>query len=190
VRDGEREAEVDEERLAEEGILAVDRPAEHRDPVEQRNRSGVDAAESRLRRAEPRLVEDARDPLAGERDRDPDDDLVEAEPDAEHDHEARGEHPGAHPGEVAEPHRVAVVRAEKACVGAHQHHPFEADVQHAGALGDRLPERREHQRHAGEQPAGQHTRPEHLRPDLAREDHVERLRTSGARSACRRPGVR
>jgi hypothetical protein len=189
-QDGEREAQVDEERLAEERKLAVDRLAEHRDPVEQGNRSGVDASEPRLRGAELRLIEDARDPFAGERDRDPDDDLIEAEPDAEHDHEARGEHPGAHPAEVAEPHRVAVVRAEEADVRSHEHHPLQADVEYTGALGDRLAERREHQRHAGEKPSGEHARPEHLRPDLARDDHDDRLRASGERSACLSPGVR
>ena len=48
---------------------------------------------------------------------------------------------------------AAVVGTEKPDVGAEQHHPLEADVEHAGTLGDRLAERGEHQRHAGEDPA-------------------------------------
>ena len=100
-------------------------------------------------------------PLAGERDRDADDDLVEAEPHAEDDHDERGAHAGRPAGQEAEPLRVAVVGAEEAGVGAEQHHPLEPDVEHACPLRDRLAERREHQRHAGEQATGDHARPEH-----------------------------
>ena len=62
--------------------------------------------------------------------------------------------PGSGSRAEADPDVTAVVRADEARVGADQHHPLEADVQHAGALGDRLAERGEHQRHAGEQPPG------------------------------------
>ena len=82
------------------------------------------------------------------------------------------------------------MRADEAEVGAEQHHPLEADVQHACPLGDGLAEGGEHQRQAGEQAAGDDARPEDVGPDLAREDHVRHLRKSGARRASRRPGGR
>jgi hypothetical protein len=60
------------------------------------------------------------------------------------------------------PLRVPVVGAEEAGVRAEQHHPLEADVEHAGALGDRLADRREHERHAGHEAARDDARPEGL----------------------------
>ena len=85
-------------------------------------------------------------------------------------------------GEEPEPDRVAVIGAEEAAVGAEQHHPLEPDVEHAGALGDRLAERGEHERHAGEQAARDDARPEHVRDQLAREQRRHRA-ASGAAAA-------
>ena len=194
---GEGEAEVDEQRLGEEA-----RP-EHRDLVEQRDRDGRGRAQARVARAELGTLQDARDPLPGERDRDPDDDLVEAEPDAQRDHQRRADHPAERPEQEPQPRRVAVVGAEEAEVGAEQHHPLEAEVEHAGALGDRLAERREHQRQPREQAAGDQRGQDGLAEDArcsrARHAHVvasvprrrgSRRRISGWRSALRSPGVR
>src|SRR5204863_8484907 len=102
-------------------------------------------AEPWIARAELRALQHARDALARERDRDPDDDLIETQPDAEHDHERAGDHPADRPGAKAEPRGVAVVGADEADVRAHEHHPLEPEVEHAGALRDRLADRREHQ---------------------------------------------
>ena len=137
-----------------------------------------------------RLVEDARDPLAGQEDRDADDDLIESEPDAEDDHENRGAGSSRRTGEVREPDGMAVVGTQETEVRAEEHHPLQADVEHAGPFRDRLAERGEHERHSVEEPAGERGRPEDLRPDSAREDHAVCLRMSGARRACLRPGVR
>ena len=51
-----------------------------------------------------------------------------------------------------------MVGGDEAGVRADQHHPLEADVEHARALGDELAERREHERHAGEDRAGDERR--------------------------------
>src|SRR5262249_40628654 len=118
-------------------------------------------------------------------------DLVEPEPDAEDDHQDGGGGSSGDPGQVAEPDGVAVVGAEEPEVGAEQHHPLEADVEYAGALRDRLAERREHERDPVGESAGERARPEELGPDPAREDHAAAfLRQSGARSASLSPGVR
>ena len=127
-------------------------------------------------------------PSARERDRDADDDLVEPEPDAEDDHDDASRRLRRRAGEEAEAGRVAVVGPEEADVGADEHHPLEADVEHAGALRDRLAERGEHQRHAGEQAARDHARPEHVvRIWLARAAPLAAARRLRARL---RPGCR
>ena len=157
----EREAEVDDEGLVEEAR------SDDRDAVEEWDRDRRRRPQGRIRRAELRSLEDARDPFAGKGDRDPDDDLVEPTPDAEHDHEERRERPGSHPGQIAEPHRVAVIGADEADVGAEQHHALQPDVEHAGPLGDGLTQGGEHERKPGEQAARHHARPEQPCDDLA-----------------------
>ena len=62
--------------------------------------------------------------------------------------------PAAAAGEEAEPGGAAVVGGHEADVGSEEHHPLEADVQHARALGDHLAQRGQEQRHAGQDAAG------------------------------------
>ena len=59
-------------------------------------------------------------------------------------------HAGDDGRQEAEPGRAGRVGDHEADVGAEEHHALEADVEHAGLLGDGLAERREQQRHAGE----------------------------------------
>ena len=56
--------------------------------------------------------------------------------------------PAANPSQIECSRRRRRTRSRR-----RQHHALEADVEHAGALGDRLAERGEHQRHAGDEPA-------------------------------------
>ena len=67
-------------------------------------------------------------------------------------------HAGDDGGQEAEPGRPAVVGGVEAGVGAEEHHALEADVEQAGLLRDGLAERREEERHAGEDGAGDERR--------------------------------
>ena len=70
------------------------------------------------------------------------------------DHERRAGHPAQRPEDEPDHLGVQVIGAEESDVGTQQHHAFQPQVEHAGALGDRLAERREHQRQPRKQPAG------------------------------------
>ena len=77
--------------------------------------------------------------LAGERDRDAHDDLVESPPDAEEHHQQRD--PGA--GEEPEPnpsHSLPWYAATNPAYAPTSIIPFEPDVEHTRALGDETPE--------------------------------------------------
>src|SRR5262249_33650786 len=105
---GEREAEVDDERLAEQRRLTVERLSEDGNLVEEGNRGVRGGAEAWLGAAELRLVEHARHAFADERDGDAHDDLIEAEPDAEHRHDHGSGHSAEDPDQEADPDRVSV----------------------------------------------------------------------------------
>ena len=69
---------------------------------------------------------------------DADNDLAEPQPDAQHRHDQGHRRTSGHPVEEPDPERSGLVGAEEAGIGAGQHHPFDADIQHAGLLGNLL----------------------------------------------------
>ena len=159
---GEDEAEVGDQRLVEDA-----RP-EDRDLVEQRDREIGRGAEAGIRRPELSSLEDAGQTLAGERDRDPDDDLIEPQPHAEHDHERCADHAPQSAEDEPDRRRVQVVGADEAEVGTEQHHALEAEVEDAGTLGDRLAESGEHQRQSRQQSAHDERGEHRLAEDVQR----------------------
>ena len=113
-----------------------------RDAGKGRNPAPADAAAPA-----PDVVEDVAGDAEGEEvDRRPADDLISAEMDGEEGVDEREQRAGEDAdGQAADP-AVGLVRAPGAEEGAHQHHPLEADVHHAAALGEHPAERGEEQR--------------------------------------------
>ena len=91
---------------------------------------------------------------------------------------------GEHAGAEAVPLVAAVVGGDEAGVRAHQHHPLEADVEHAAALGHELAERRRRAaaRRRGSPPTRSAVRPASEKAPLASSDRLIRRRAS----ACER----
>src|ERR1700719_1626377 len=56
--------------------------------------------------------------------------------------QGRHEHPGEHPGESTDDDRPGEMSTGKSARCAHDHHAFETEIEHAGALGDELAGRR------------------------------------------------
>ncbi len=136
----EAEADVDHERLGEDAAVRLSLAADDRQLGEPGNRHLVDGAERRPTLGELGLEDERRSALARERDGDADNDLVEAPADAEEHHHERDTGSCEHAGAEAEPLVAAVVGGDEARVGTHQHHPLEADVEHAAALRHELAE--------------------------------------------------
>ena len=154
-------AQVDDEVLLEQA--AADAPGSR---IEHGDRDLLDARRAAGARVRIGPVQQARQSLGRERQGDADHDLVEPEPDAEHRHEQGDEDPGADAAQEADPDEAGVESGDEADVAAEEHHPLEADVQHAGPLRDRLAEPGEQQRHAGEETARKERRQEGLGEDV------------------------
>ncbi len=97
---------------------------------------------------------------AEDREREADRDLIRLEADGQH-AEQEGQHRARqHPGADAEPQAAGERRGREGRHRAAQHHALDAEVEHPGALGDELAERRVDDRRAGDhrrdQDAGAH----------------------------------
>ena len=105
--------------------------------------------QARVGAAELHVVEEGGDAVRAEGERDADHDLVQPQAHAKERHQHRHHEAGGGAREEAEPERVRAEGGGEAGVGAEQHHPFDADVEHAGLLRHLLAEPGQQQRHAG-----------------------------------------
>ncbi|MNV36334.1 hypothetical protein D3C71_1278070 [compost metagenome] len=92
--------------------------------------------------------------LDAKRQRDADDDLVEAEPHAEDRHQRRDQHAAAGAADEAEQRRISLPGNEEAGIGPGQHHAFDADIQHAGLFRQLFAETGQKKRNARGDGAG------------------------------------
>ena len=77
------------------------------------------------------MVEQRRQTFQSQRQRDADDDLVQPDAHAKQRHDKRHRDAAGGTGEKAQPQRPGIEGADKAEIGAGQHHAFDADVEHA-----------------------------------------------------------
>ena len=118
--------------------------------------------ESRARRAVRLAIDGAGEPDGAERDRGARDDLVGPRADGD-EREDAGEHHPRHDRQRDARPGAGRRGAERRGQRAGEHHPLEPEVHHAGALGDRLAGRGEHERrrhpHRGGQESAEATIP-------------------------------
>ena len=143
------EADHQEHRQIDDDIVAEEPLAQHRDLAQQRQLDHRRGGKARIGAAELEEMQQRRQPLDADGERDADDDLVQPEADAEQHDEKRDRHAAQPAGEEAEIEGAGVIGGDEARIGAEEHHPFDADIEHPGLLRDLLAEPGQQQGHAG-----------------------------------------
>ena len=110
------------------------RGSEHRDIRQHRDHGDVGRLEARIGTGELEVMQQCGEPLAGQRDADADDDLVQSEAYAEQHHDDGHRHAGEASRQEAQPQRAAEIGAEEASICAADHHALDANVKHTRLL--------------------------------------------------------
>src|SRR5215211_2257119 len=150
--------QCERQRDVEEDVLLEQHRSDAGDRVEQRDLYIRDAGDRRLLLPTEELLEGEQgDPLGHQNDRYAVDDLLGPEGDAEKRHQRAHDHAYRHTGQRPEGDAPEVVRDEERDQRSGEQHPLEPEVEHAGALGDGLADRRQRRRHGeGDTAAQEH----------------------------------
>ena len=170
----EQEGEIDQGELVEQHRSE---PGQVGEAGQRQRREGLDMR--RLRRlAEDQPVEIEAEARAQHGHAEPRDMLAEAEAHGQQAHQQPEAHAGGRGDSDAEPQLAGEPGGREPDHGAEQHDAFDAEVEHAGALGEHLAERREQQRRRHPDHGGEEADLQDLIEDLA--DHRPPLRPPSA----------
>ena len=169
IAGAEQPGEKDDQanREIDDDVVAEQRRADHGDAGKAGDFQDRRLVEARIGLAELEEVQQGREALGTDGERDADDDLVEALANAEQDDHARHHHAAQAAGEEAHPERAGIIGGDKAGIGPEQHHALNADIEDAGLFRDLFTEAGKEQRYTSGNGAEQQRDEERLGEEFA-----------------------